>query len=325
MILLSLLAARSAHAEPNLVVDLDYRMDPALSECPSETQFRAMIVAQLGYDPFRAGSAYTVVARAHAEQQTIQGFIEWHDAAGAARGRRELGSENTDCAAFARSMSFAIAVQIQLFGEESERSSSAAPQAPERSAAAPPAAAAPRPELARAATPAISVESEAARWWFAAGAGPALGIGIAPEPAFEGRIFAALGHGGAVVELGAEASAPARHETASREGFEQQVTFGSVAACALWRAFSGCLVNKWGRLQVRGFGVDVPRGPAGMLVQLGPRIALSEVVGNRWVGSLRVEALVTLAPWRVTLDQSEVWKTPLFSLALGADLGVVFQ
>jgi len=323
-LLLSSLLVRSARAETKLFVDLDYGTDATLSGCPSDRQFRDMIVAQLGYDPFQAGSAYTVVARAHAEPQAIKGFIEWHDADGTARGRRELGSGNTDCAAFARSMSFAIAVQIQLFGEESQANAAVTPPAPKPADATPPASTSP-PARAPVETRAQRVEDETGAWWLAAGAGPAIALGVAPEPAFEGRIFAALRHGLAGAELGAEASLPARHETAGQEGFEQQVMFGSVAACVFLRRVSGCLVNKWGKLQVRGFGVDVPRGPSGSVVQLGPRLTLGELFGNRWLGALRVEALATLTPWRVTLDQREVWKTPLFSLVVGADLGVVFR
>src|SRR6185436_19738220 len=93
-------------------------------------------------------------------------------------------------------------------------------------------------------------------------------------------------------ELGAEASLPSRYETATGDGFEQRVLVGSAAGCAFFGKLSGCIVNKLGRLSVRGFGVDRPNSASGTLAQIGPRLALGEGFGERFLGSLRVEALV---------------------------------
>jgi hypothetical protein len=46
--------------------------------------------------------------------------------------------------------------------------------------------------------------------------------------------------------------------------------------------------------------------------------------GESWLGALRVEALVALVSWDVTLNQREVWKTPLFSVSVGGDLALLF-
>jgi hypothetical protein len=125
-------------------------------------------------------------------------------------------------------------------------------------------------------------------------------------------------------ELGVEASLPASAETAKGKGFHQRVVLGSLGGCAHLRVFSGCLVSKLGRVEVRGFGVDLPRSSGSVLTQLGPRIALGDRIGRRWVAALRFEALATLAPSSVELNQEEVWRTPALTLSAGLDVAAVF-
>jgi hypothetical protein len=157
------------------------------------------------------------------------------------------------------------------------------------------------------------------------GAGPALAFGLAPRAAVEGRVFGGVLGNRLAFELGAEASLPSRYETANAAGFDQSVLAGSVAGCALLGGPSGCLVGKVGRLSIRGFGVDVPNEAFGVLAQIGPRLSFFGNFGERWLGALRVEALVTLVSWEVTLNQREVWRTPLFCLTVGGDVAFLFE
>jgi hypothetical protein len=324
------LASPVVCAAPQLFVDLHYRPDPALAECPSADAFRAMISEQLGYDPFRAGAEQTVVARARAVEHGLQGLVEWFDASGNPRGERELGSESTDCAALARAMSFAIAVQIQLLAQEAQSRAGLPPEgasmdddADATRATAPPVVADP-PRDARRSIDASPSEERTPRQ-FMLGAGPTLAFGLAPRTAVEGRVFGGLLHGPLALELGAEASLQSRYETANGAGFDQHVLAGSVAGCALLGALSACLVSKVGRLSIRGFGVDVPNEASGTLAQIGPRLSFLGNFSERWLGALRVEALVTLASWEVTLNQREVWRTPLFCLTVGGDVAFLFE
>jgi hypothetical protein len=322
------LASRVAHAAPQLFVDLDYRPDAELAGCPTDAAFRAMIREELGYDPFRAGEQ-KVVARAHASEPGLQGFVEWYDVSGTPRGKRELRAETTDCTSLARSMSFAIAVQIQLLAQEPETPVEASTERPKDeptdATLASPAATTPgRPSDSRPA-PARRSNETAPPWQFMLGAGPVVAFGLAPRTAFEARVFGGARRGRFAGELGVEGSLPARYETETGDGFEQRVVAGSAAGCAFFGRLSGCVVSKLGSLHVRGFGVDVPNSDAGVLAQIGPRVTLSEVFGDHWFGALRVEALATLHAWEVTLNQSEVWKTPLFSLSVGADVGAILQ
>lgn len=324
------LCSRAAHAEPQLFIELEYQPDAALA-CPSETAFKAMVSEELGYDPFRKGAEHEVVARTRPSERGLRGVIEWHDASGNPRGERQLASASSDCAALARAMSFAIVVQIQLLAQEAdgaaavpaEQASTGDPsedvRAPLPSVAAPSEARDAEPESS--ARPSVEEPS----WRFLFGVGPTLAFGLAPRTLVEGRAFAGLRRGRLAFELGVEASLSSQHETGVDHGFEQQVGAGSLAGCLLFGRLSGCLVSKVGRLNVRGFGVDVPKSDSGTLWLLGPRLTLFQGFGGPWAGSLRVEALASLLSWEVTLDREEVWQTPLFSLSVGGDVELSFQ
>jgi len=328
-------ASRPACCEPKLVVDLDYRTDTTLAGCPSDAAFRTQVRSQLGYDPFRGDSAQKVVARAAADSQGIQGFVRWYDAEGTPRGERELTSPNKNCAAFARAMSFAIAVQIQLLNEEAANPTPHASEAAsevEQAAETPGKAPATPPPRSSRASPApgsgastAAADGQRPRWQFMIGAGPALRFGVSPRATAEGRIFAAVRRDLFAVEVGADASLPTRNPTTEGAGFEVNLAGGSLAGCGFLGPFAGCLVNRWGRLGVRGFGVDVPHASSGLVAQLGPRLVLNGSFAKSWKGAVRIEALVALSPWRVILRGQEVWRAPPLSLAVGVDLLAVFN
>jgi hypothetical protein len=323
------LASPPAVAGPRLFVDLKYQTDETLERCPTEAEFRAMITAQLGYDPFSTPSRQRVVARARALESGIRGFVEWYDESGMLRGQRALDSETRDCPSFMRAMSFALAVQIQLLAEE-EEASGAEPNlgdpSPEQKAG--PKAAQPSPAPATPASDQKSPKRGSASpetWQWLVGAGPALAFGLAPRTAVQGHIFTMARYDSLGVELGGEASFPSRHEVEEGRGFEQWTAAGSLSGCGFLWALSGCLVGDVGTLAIRGFGVDEPHSDAGMVAHLGLRLGLSHVLSGRWVGGLRVEAKAALVAWKVDLNDREVWRTPPVSLTLGADLAALFQ
>jgi hypothetical protein len=325
------LGSREARADPKLFVELDYRLDETASGCPTETEFLSMVGDELGYDPFLAGADRRVVAEARPTEHGVEGLVQWYDTKGTLQGERRLAPEGKDCAALGRAMSFAIAVQIQLLARETE--TSGAPSPTEPSNGKPPVPASPRSSPSVSPAPHAPDADRAARggrdesvprWEFLIGAGPALAFGLAPRTVIEGRVFGGVRRGRFGAELGVEASLPARYTSENGDGFEQQVFAGSLAGCYILGAFSGCALGKLGMLSVRGFGVDDPKEPSGLLAELGARAALGDRWGERWLVSLRLEALATLASWEVTLNHEEVWKTPLFSLCVGGDFAASF-
>lgn len=318
-----LVTSGTARAEGRLFVTLDYSVDPELAGCPADANFRALISEQLAYDPFRAPSEHRVVARVERSEEGLRGVVRWYDAAGADRGERELVAGDLDCDAFARAMSFAIVVQLQLLATEqatAERERAAAALDP-RSAAAPPAT--DRRDRAPSAELPESERSRALELLVGVGAG--VGLGLTPRAIPEGRAFGALRSGRLALELGAEASLAAQHETSAGKGFESRFVLGGVAGCVSVTPFFACVVQKVGALEVEGYGVDVPRTPVGLVVQSGLRLGAGHELGPHAHGALRLEALATLTRWDVHLDRNEVWRAPLVGLTLGGDLAALFR
>ena len=324
-----MLVASAAEADPQLFVSLDYQLEAEHGSCPSEAAFRAMVSEQLGYDPFRSPSALTVVARARAAATGYRGSVEWYDAGGSPRGERQLTSDGADCAAFVRTMSFAIAVQIQLLAKAAGDATVAAKGAASGDEArSSPGAASAAPSAVRHDTQrrALAPRADGSEpWQILAGAGLFAAFGIAPQATAGGRVFAAARHDWFSSELGAEVTLPASYSTGgTASGFEQHVLVGSAALCLAWREWAACSVSKAGRVYVRGFGVDLPRAPSGTIALTGLRLALHRELGAPWVAAVRLETLASLGAWDVTLNRRTVWTTPAVSLSLGADLAWLF-
>ncbi len=322
------LGSRVAHAESRLFVDLRYQTDAGLGACPNEETFRGMVERQLGYDPFRADSPQVIVARAEAAERGIRGFVRWYDDQGNSRGERDLASDDPDCAAFVKAMGFTLAVQIQLLSLETPAADAARPSSPARAdAKSAEATTTTRPDPARrvADGPVDPGPPRHSNWRFLVGLGPSVGFGLAPRAVPEGRLFAGVGRGELGLELGAEASLWARHATASDQGFEQSLLASTFAACGFIEPWSGCVVNKLGVLRVRGFGVDMPRSPSGLVEQVGLRLSVHQRFGSHGLLLLRIEALAPLVSWDVTLNGKAVWRMPPVSLGLGGDLAALFQ
>jgi hypothetical protein len=94
--------------------------------------------------------------------------------------------------------------------------------------------------------------------------------------------------------------------------------------CGELSPVQGCLIAKAGGLRITGQDIDRPRSPSGLVVETGLRFSLIQNLGRYLFLAARVEGLVNLTRWRVTLDQAEVWTAPWLAATLGLDVGVRF-
>ncbi len=67
----------------------------------------------------------------------------------------------------------------------------------------------------------------------------------------------------------------------------------------------------------------MPSSPSGLFSQAGARIAATRDFG-RYFAAARLDGLVTLSTWTVTLNQATAWTTPRVGALLGLDLGAQF-
>ena len=335
----------SAHAEPQTSVALAYEIAPDTEGCPQTEVFESTVTRQLGYDPFRSSAGRHIAVRIARKDAGFEGFIQWTDARGQRVGDRRLSSPRSECSEIAANVAFAVAVQIQLLAalepdspESGAPTSSATGSPGSGSQSTSPATAPPGEPASGVKTPSPTPpngdtsrttsssreKSRPGRFRLSAGLGPSLAVGMAPHVTGLGRIFVSGRFDPLSLELAVDAALPASRRQPDGSGFSLDRIAAGAAACGHVHVFAACLTATVGRLEARGFGVDKPASPAGLFSQLGARIAATQGFGDRYFAAARLEGLVMLSPWTVTLADNVAWSTPRFGGLFGLDFGVYF-
>jgi len=321
----SLLASASAAHATRLTVALQYASSAG---CPDAAEFKALVIARLGYDPFLEGAPEQVLVSIQQRGSAIDGRIEWRDSTGRWTGDQSFPSVSTDCPRLVRAMGFALAVQIQLLAKADTAAAAKVetpPAAAEaRSVAPPPSAPPPASESPTVvATPDVPPSSSHAPPVLAVGAGPSIGLGLSSGPVLLGRLFGALAWQRFSIELAAMASLPATTRRAGGDGFSQQHLLGGAAACAGVTRWSGCLLANAGAVRMVG-QIDQPTSATVAIVEVGVRAGFVQSLGRYVSLAAHADGLVNLTRWAATLDQIPVWTAPRFAAALGVDARVHF-
>src|SRR4029077_1782770 len=126
------------------------------------------------------------------------------------------------------------------------------------------------------------------------------------------------------LEVALDAAWPVTERTSGGRGFSLDRFAAGTAGCGHVGGFAACLTATLGVLRARGFGVDGPASPAGPFSQVGGRIVAAREVGGRYFAAARVEGLLMLSPFRVTLNDTTAWMTPRVGALIGLDLGARF-
>src|SRR4051812_9026516 len=66
--------------------------------CPSADEFKAIVVARLGFDPFAADAPDHVLVSIDEGSRALEGHLEWRDQQGQWTGDRTFTTHTTDCA-----------------------------------------------------------------------------------------------------------------------------------------------------------------------------------------------------------------------------------
>ena len=311
------------------------------SACPSVSAFKAIVTGRLGFDPFSSDASKHVLVSIAASEHALEGTLEWRDEQGRWAGDQTFPLDKDDCNELARTMGFALAVQINLLTTEQSASAandaargdgSTAESPPQKAAAAtvpvaPKRAATGRTPTADGAEPAApsSRQPGSERWAFAFGAGGSLGIGLLPQATALGRMFASVAWGHASLELGGELSTKAGAERADGARFTSHAWLASAAVSGTWGPWSVGLLAKGGAVKVHGESVDVPASPSGKLFLAGVRLGARQRVGTVVFFAERLEGLANLTRWTVTLDGVPVWTAPVLAGTVGFDVGAIFE
>jgi len=327
---LLLLSPAQARAEAKkLAVTLEYSAAPG---CPDAAALETVVVERLGYDPFADGAPDHIVVRITEHGVSLRGRIEWRDATGNWAGDQAFQMVSSDCLGLTRTMGLALAVQIQLLADA---------RTPPQAEVTPPAETAPAPSSASApnqpsapharnepAAPAAvtlaRLPSPGSRPAFALGAGLSVGFGMTPVPVPFGGVFGAVAWQHFSLELAAEVGVLSTTRRADGAGVSQQLLFASGAGCALLGRWSACVVANAGEVRLNGENVDRPTSARVPLVQVGGRVGVTQLFGQRAFLSAHADALLNLNRWTESLDDIPIWSAPRFAASIGVAAGVRF-
>jgi hypothetical protein len=314
-----------------LAVALEY---DAVPDCPEAGDFKAIVNGRLGYDPFREGAPERVLVQIASQAPAFEGRIEWRDAEGKWVGDRTFPSRSNDCRELARAMAFALALQIQLSAGGSVPPAldvAEPPEAPPTAEAQVPPPEPPAPAARPSEQPALPAPSQlegaparGPRPVTAFGAGASLGFGVSSSMVPFGRVFGGIAWPYLSLELAAEVGWPTTERRANddRAGFSQQELLMGVAGCATLARLSACLLAKGGAIRIVGVDVEKPASPWGPLFETGLRLAVTQPLGRSVYVAARVEGLLIVTRWRVTLDDVPLWMASRFTENIGLDVGV---
>jgi len=311
--------ARAAEAGPQTFVALEYEVAAEASGCPDVEDFRAAVARQLHYDPFRPAPDRRVAVQIARKEIGFDGRIRWTDPDGRWVGDRRLTSRRPDCGEIAASLAFSVAVQIQLLATLAPPEPPAPPPPPETS----PAVVVPEPEPAPP-PPEPPPSPPVRRLTYSVGLGPALALGMSPQTTGVARLFVSGRLTRVSLELGADAAWPATQHQVDGSGFALDRFAGTGAACGHAGAIAACVTGTVGVLRARGTGVDTPASPSGLFSQAGARLAATLDFGGRYFAAARLDGVVMLSTWTVTLNNTATWTTPRVGALIGVDVGARF-
>jgi hypothetical protein len=316
-----------------LVVALDYSAAPG---CPDASDFKAIVLGRLGYDPFHANASDRVLVDIVSRGRAFEGRIERRNAEGKWAGDRTFPSRSDDCGALGRAMAFALALQIQFSPRPhtspassktaalTEPGNTSEPAAP---LALAPVAVTPTsnlPEKIPALTIGTTSRPPTPRPTLAVGAGVSGGFGLSSTTVPFARGFGSVAWQHWSIELAAEVAWPTTTRREDGAGFTQQQFLLGVAGCGAVQPWSACLLAKAGEIRIAGKDLDRPRSSSGPILETGLRLAVLKSLGRLFYVAARVEGLVNVVCSRVTLDQNLVWTSPRFAATVGIDVGVHF-
>lgn len=309
-----------------------YRRDSGAESCPGPAELQAAVRARLGYDPFAAGAAVTLMTRVEGPSGNWRGEIELIDAEGAPRGARQVTSDAETCDELARALVLTISIAIDPESAENP-SPTATPEPAAEPLPEPPPAVPPPP------SPVRSVSTLADE-------GPASAIpGREPEPparvdtvSLKGMsmlgLAPAVAFGGAAAVLSREgrvsASAGVRWLRAPDGDVDASarvhvsLVAGEGAVCRHTGVFEYCFVGLLGLASVGGAKVAHPHTNSVLFGALGAQLGFVAPLSSWLSGQVHLEGLGVPAPVKAQIDAQTVWSAPPATAALSLGLRAHF-
>lgn len=274
---------------------------------------REAVKKRLGYDPFFPSSDKTIIARVRRELDVLRGEVELLDEHGVQIGLRELSAPAGECGELIRAMALTISIAIDPKSAETyeQGPSEERAETPKRHEEPKEAPQAPATSVAGRAV-ASNAPVEPLRW--SLGVGPVTALGIQPSPTLGVLGFATARYRDWSLGVEGELDLPRTTREQSVELHTSSVAARLVPCWHYGVAFL-CQVSALRSLRATSRTSNASGSALAFAAggRMGAELELSGALGALAYGEL----LGNLAPPRVLSDGRELWRTPLFSGALG--------
>jgi hypothetical protein len=313
-------------------------------QCPDESTLRDAVAARLGYDPFVAYSARSMVVEIRAEGASLKArvyLVETDDVAG---GVRDLSSPELDCKELTSAVALAISIAIDpgvidrsptepparaaaLAADASPESVAPADSVPSDAPAIhrdfPDVGALPTKEPSRDRAPSprrSTAHDRATALVFGVGVGGLVASGPEPPPVAGASLLATLRgeHWEASVSPRWDFQTSA---TNGSGGSAHMTSYGaSLAPCYRSGPVLGCYVLESALVVSQGSGVTNPHTGHALWIAQGPRLAYQWQPKHALGVVARLDGLWALERIGLELDGAPVYQTPRFLGRVGLDV-----
>lgn len=310
----ALVLASTLGADPEF--RLDYYREAAA--CPDQPALQRAVAERLGRDPFSATATRTISVRLAPVGATLIADIRVVEPNGAIAGQRQLVSSDADCAELAKATALAVAIVIDPLVITRPEPTPLPLPPPPPPPTPPPAEVAPPPPLPPPPPPPY-VEPIEPRprpdpsrepGGLYVGAGAALAIEDVPTVAPAGVVDVFWDGGRPVlgVRLTVTGGGPGRLQALL-------IDAGPVLCLRFWR-FGGCLLGRFGAMQIRAQGSLTAVTTPSVAFGLEPffDLPLGQWVRLRLRAGLQLHTAITV----VEQGSTVLWRTPLLSGGFGA-------
>ncbi|MEM7606944.1 MAG: hypothetical protein AAF411_16430 [Myxococcota bacterium] len=296
--------------------------------CPNERQFRDLVIARLGYDPFGEDGDAAASVLVKPERAAFRAAVHY------ASGERSLPA-SASCDELVTTAATALAIAIDPLAPNADAPepadvSDAPPVVPAEPAepAAEPLQAPVRERDPHSRTRQRELEAQGYETTYSATLRPilpvslAVALGIAPAALPRFRVGAGLSTGAYSIVAAFRAARTFSDARVASEDVSVRVLSGELSACARYRFVEGCAFGEWGRFRARANEL-VGGGGALPWAQLGTRLLFRWRLHSRVHVGLAAELAFPVARARLLIDGAPAWRAPPLTGALGIHLEVL--
>lgn len=309
MITIVVSVSSKAAGEEGPARGLAYSIEGSVEGCPSEVEFRDMVVARLGYDPSSDETVGSILVEIRVADEQLIGRLNTGDA------ERVLEADRGACGELAQSLALAIALAIDpLAPVEGAPETEQETTTPEEETTVPEERSPGHvPDVAPQTPPTIDV-APTRRLGLEGTAALMVSYGLTPGVSLGGLLQVGITIGSWTLAL--EGRLDGR-VVPRGEGIQAAVYQAGLSPCYRWAFMSFCGVVSLGAAQGRSTDVEEPKVVTGIFSAISVRLMATIDLGDR--GGLRILAdfSVPLVKATFVVDDQPEWEAPPVYGSLG--------